>query len=697
MLGPHHRGVRMPRYDRRTALFVTSALLCGACGLARAQTPPARPLVTLQPAPPPAVAPFLVQPGEAQSAPSRDQLIQQLRQKVKYVFVIFNENHSFDNEFGTFPGANGLFSDGTQPRDAAHTPGFVQTYRNAAGAEVKASPFRIGPEENATVVDSVDHSHTGLAHKLHVQNGVPLMDLFAEQEYLRFAARGAAGQAAGAQFAQLVMSYIDCDTIPFFWNWASRFTLFDNIFATEDTPSTPNAIAMIAGQSGESQWVQHGAQGAAASAGNHTGTLQGPPFANDPQPFWGSQYDVANGGSRQPPGSKLESYADNNIAVNMTSATLPLTLAGRTAADRMAQDRAPDTDLADIRQDIQAVTTRGGAPVTWRWYQQGYDHEPMDGARDATHDGFVSHHHAPQYFGYIANNPAFAGNLRGLGDFFADMDGGDLPVGGGTFYIRGGFSNLSRMAPPIQNPRFPAAAAAGLTEADIAAITKAKSGDDDHPSYTDRQISETMAARVVNAIAARPEIWNQSAIVITYDESDGFYDHVPPRILSYGPDGLPQARGIRIPLIVVSPYARAHAVSHAEGDHNAVMQLIEQVFDLPALASLPDEKAALTAGEDPKFNGPNGFVQHHLGPRDLNSAETDDLLSAFEPKRLSGELPPLPASYATTPEDVLASLPHYGGKGCQAIGITPEDRRQNIQTRLPERFNTLPVTLPAYN
>jgi hypothetical protein len=53
------------------------------------------------------------------------------------------------------------------------------------------------------------------------------------------------------------MSHIDCDTIPFFWLYASRFTIFDNIFATEDTPSTPNAVAMIAGQSGETQWVKH--------------------------------------------------------------------------------------------------------------------------------------------------------------------------------------------------------------------------------------------------------------------------------------------------------------------------------------------------------------------------------------------------------------------------------------------------------
>ena len=66
-----------------------------------------------------------------------------------------------------------------------------------------------------------------------------------------------ARQAKGKQFANLVMAHIDCNTIPFFWQYANRFTIFDNIFATEDTPSTPNAVAMIAGQSGETQWVKH--------------------------------------------------------------------------------------------------------------------------------------------------------------------------------------------------------------------------------------------------------------------------------------------------------------------------------------------------------------------------------------------------------------------------------------------------------
>ena len=123
-----------------------------------------------------------------------------------------------------------------------------------------------------------------------------------------------------------------------------------------------------------------------------------------------------------------------------------------------------------------------------------------------------------------------------------------------------------------------------------------------------------MAARAINAIAGNKDFWEHSAIIITYDESDGLYDHVPPRILSYGPDGLPLARGVRIPLILISPYARVHAVSHAEGDHNAVIETINALFGLPALSSLPDEAEALAAGNSAAFN-------------------------AFAPKRLRAEIP----------------------------------------------------------
>jgi phospholipase C len=105
----------------------------------------------------------------------------------------------------------------------------------------------------------------------------------------------------------------------------------------------------------------------------------------------------------------------------------------------------------------------------------------------------------------------------------------------------------------------------------------------------------------------------------------------------------------------------------------------------------------LLSGADPQFNGPDGFVQHHLGPRDINTPATDDLLSGFEPGRLTGKLPMLPGSYAMIPDAVVNALPHYAGKGCSAIGMVPEDQRQHIATAVPAGFNTLPATLPQYS
>jgi phospholipase C len=645
--------------------------------------------VTAQPDVGPDVARYFNDPDKDPELP-REAIVKMLQQRIKYVFVIFNENHSFDNEYGTFPGANGLYSDGLKPRSAGDTPGFTQTYPDVDGLTVTVQPFKIGPAQNSSIVDSVDHSHTGLATKIDVDptTGVAKMDRFAYDEYTRFASKGgAANIAEGTQFARLVMSHIDCDTIPFFWQWASRFTIFDNIFATEDTPSTPNAVAMIAGQSGETQWVKHGPNGQTYTVGANSGTTQGPPLVNDPQPFYGSQFDTT-AKDKQPAGAN-ESYANDNIASNLTFASLPLTFQGENVTRIMAQNLNPTFDLPDIQKDIPYIQRLSIEPVNWRWYQEGYDLESTDTDGTASHASYVSHHHGPQYFGYLANTPPLRPNFRGLTDFFTDVASNSLPKGG-VFYIRGGYTNQMNLTPAITNRNIPAK--------EIAAINKAKAGDDDHPAYSDRQLSEAMAARVINTVAGNEEIWEHCVIIITYDESDGFYDHVPPRILSYGPDGLPLSRGIRVPMILISPYARTHAVSHVEGDHNSVIETINDIFGLPALASLPDEAQALKDGNTTKFNtGPAWFEQKYLGPRDINSPITDSLLSGFDPKRLLGISPPLPASFAMIPQSVVNTLPHYGGKGCKEIGIMPEDVRQKIVNNIPAGFNPLPATWPAGN
>ncbi len=407
-----------------------------------------------------------------------------------------------------------------------------------------------------------------------------------------------------------------------------------------------------------------------------------------------------------------ESYGVTNIASVLTFASVPFTLLGKSVASVTAQDLNPALDLADLQQDIPYLMGQHTKPVSWRWYQEGYDHEPTDGTGPASHISYVSHHNGAQYFGYIANNPAMKANLKGMGDFFEDVANGKLPEGG-VIYIRGGYRNIVTppMTPPIQNPNYPAAnafAGTATSNSNIAAVNFAKSGDDNHPSYTDHQISEAMAARVINAVAGNRELWEKSAIVITYDESDGYYDHVPPHIQSYGPDGLPLSRGIRVPLILISPYSRAHAVSSAEGDHNAVIETINAIFGLPALASLPDEASALLAGNSPAFNqfGPAGFQQTALGPRDIPSSVSQSLLSGFDLDRLEGRKELLPASLAIIPDSIVNSLPHNvaiakaknsSSGACHAIGVTPERLLQGVPNYIPAGFNTLPSTLPAFN
>lgn len=656
--------------------------------------------VTAQPNVSSPESPYFIDPA-TEPVLSQSQLVALLRAKIKYVFVIFNENRSFDSEYGTFPGANGIYSDGQNPRSAANTPGFYQTYTdNLTGATVTVQPFRLDPKENSSVIDSTDHSNAGMIAKYDVQNGVPQMDGYAKREYQRFA--GAAGttptaakEEEGTQFARVVMAHVDCDTIPFFWQYASRFAIFDNIYATEDGPSAPNAIAMISGQVGQTQWVKHpsSASGQPVTLGSHSGTLNGPPITSDYEPFWGSQYDTTAGSitgsppyTRQPD-SPNENYGDGNIAMNLTFASLPLTFQGTNVASTLSADPSYATDAADIQLDIPYIQKYGSPQVNWGWFQEGYDLESTDTGGVASHSSYVTHHNGAQYFGYITNSPGIRSNIHGLTDFFNDMANNSLPDGG-VFYIRGGYKNLMQKNPVITDTSTPAD--------EVAAIDAAKGGDDDHPAYSDNQLSEAMAARVINAVASNPKIWSKCAIVITYDETDGRWDHVPPRILSYGPNGL-LARGSRVPLLLISPYARTHVVSHVEGDHNSIIETINYIFGLPALASLPDEAEALQNGNSSYFNGfaPSGFQQTHLGPDDIESSISSSLLSGFDPLRLSGSAPPLPASFALISDSVINSFPHYGGNGCQDIGIVPTDVTQAITNQIPDGFNPLPSTYPT--
>jgi phospholipase C len=600
---------------------------------------------------------------------SLQQKISLLRKKVKYVFIIYQENRSFDHYFGTFPGVDGLFS-----QSRKKTAGFYQTLIDTNGQAATIHPFRIGPDQYASDTDDIDHAHSMIVKKMHIVNGHPHMDHFAIIEEKKYSPTGNPSLKA-KQFGELAMAYVDGNTIPLLWRYANRFILFDHIFQEMAGPSTPGNLSILAAQSGVTEWVLH--PDLAYKGNGDRGN--GVPVLDDPDPFWGSPADTSIKSERPPVNPHDFHNAKVNpsrIEKNLTFASLPLTLQGQTLHEVSEKDEAPDEDLSDIRKDIADITKSGKNSIDWGWYEEGYDHEPTDndlGPTDAegTHASYITHHNGPQYFGYISNNPDMRGHLHGLDDFYQDVRHHKLAKKGGVYYIKGGYNNILKLKPVDPDPR----------------VQKNFLGDDDHPAYSDAQISEAHVAETVNAIAQSP-YWKNCAIIITWDDSEGDYDHVPPPVRVHGPDGSEISDGPRVPLIMISPYAKVHQVSHVAGNHASVVKFIDTIFNLKPLAKLPDEMHARKLGA-------KQYGQKYLGPQDALTPGVGNLLTAFDNARLRGKAKPLPSSYALIPENLIHNLPQNTGYGNKDLGIIPVDKQLGIKNVIPPDFNSRPRTTPT--
>jgi len=605
---------------------------------------------------------------------SQAEMIELLQKRVKYVFVFYQENRSFDSYFGTFPGAEGLFS-----HPASETPGFNQELVNTDGSIATIHPFRIGPSDQcpkstvngmpttacyAADTDDIDHSHPRIVTKMDIHNNIPLMDQFAVTEELKYSPTGNPSLKA-KQFGELAMAYEDCDTVPLLWGYADKFVLFDHIFQTMTGPSSPGNLSIIGAQAGQTQWALHPGQGYT----DNGASVPGVPLLNDSRPFWGSALDP----NKQIPvtGGTAPSTTPE---INLTFATLPLTLAGGQLNEIVESDINPSEDLADVTDDVAFISRLRGAKVPFGWYQEGYDVESTDQGpptADGTHASYITHHNGPAYFGYIANNPQMKQQLHGIGDFFDAVENRTLPKHGGVIFVKGGFQNTLSLKPVDPDAK----------------VQKNFLGDDDHPAYSDAQISEAMVAKAINEIAESP-YWHQSAIIITWDDSEGDYDHVPPPLRTFGPDHSLVSNGPRVPLIVISPYARSHHIVREEGSQSSVVKFIDAVFNLPPLALLPDELRGRELGEQE-------FGQKDLGPEDALTPGITDLLDAFSPSRLLGKADPLPPSYAMVPESLINTLPQaWSMGGCKYLGITTTDRQQAIMNSVPSDFNPRPNTNP---
>ncbi len=515
---------------------------------------------------------------------SRATVERELKAHVKYVFVIYQENHTFDNYFGTYPGADNLAG------SEAQRHGYRQ-YDPIGKAWV--TPFRItdpdtaGPSQSRDVIEA------------KMDGGK--MDRFVAVQEQKSEKKSSAADARNVGL--ITMSHYDCDTIPYLWKYAHDFALYDHFFQGMAGPSTPGNIEIIAAQAGQSQAARF-----PTDANGGAIDQPGDPIYGDMEPAFGP-YTL---------GKHIKRHQ-----IDQRYATLMLLLGG-------TSDTAATQDTMGVKQDLADVAASGRTPIPWGWYQEGYN-----GANVPASAGYESHHNAPQYFGYLRKNDVFWKHEHNLRDLLAQLHDGTLPSRG-VFYVKGGSRNQFGWKPVDKDP----------------IVQQHTLGDDDHPGVTDsdHEVGEAFVATFVNAIA-HSKYWKNSAIVITWDDAGGYYDHVPPPQFERCSDGKPCGDGPRLPLILISPYAKSGAVVHDTGDTGSVVKLVETLFGLPALATLPDERPEMPEG-----------------PRDGNPVLTD-LTGGFDAERLAGTRAPIPASAAEIPEHVVNTIPT--SMSCASLGIKP--------------------------
>ncbi|HTS76328.1 MAG TPA: alkaline phosphatase family protein [Bryobacteraceae bacterium] len=466
----------------------------------------------------------------AQSAPTTNPIT-----PIQHIVVIFQENVSFDHYFGTYPvaanpqGQPAFHALANTPAVNGFTEGLLNhngNYYNTANGTGMANPFRLDRSQAATS----DQNHNYMPEQAAAHGG--LMDAFP-------ANTGTAGPPpAPTQIAQpftttgLTMGYFDGNTVTALWNYAQRFAMSDNSYGTTFGPSTPGALNLISGQT----------NGVVANA-NGTGS-------------------VIDGGN----GSTTD-IGDADPAGDMCSTTTGevFSMTGTTIGDLL-----------------------NAAGVTWGFFTQGFDLTVTNAngttgckrsttslITNSTKADYIPHHEPFQYYKSTANpTHARPTSVTSVGYTDAANHQYDLH----DFYDA------------IMAGNYPAVS-----------FLKAPGYQDGHAGYSDPLDEQAFIVGVINFLQQNAD-WEHTAVVINWDDSDGWYDHQMGPIVNQSSTSLDvltggscgtvaQAMpgpgtgnqpangrcgyGPRIPMLVISPWAKQNYVDHTVTDQSSIIRFIE--------------------------------------------------------------------------------------------------------------------------
>jgi phospholipase C len=370
-----------------------------------------------------------------------------------------------------------------------------------------------------------------------------LMDLFPEKAGVGSASCYNAGKGKG-----LVMGYYDGNSVTALWNYAQHYAMSDDSFSTTFGPSTPGAVNLISGNTFGATLLANRPNGTPAtpsgniSGGNLTGSVIG-----DPRPG-------------------LDDCVLTNPKLQTTNM---ITITG--------------TNVGDL------LNAKG---ISWGWFQGGFaptsvsnglavcgaHHSGLAGDDATTTVGdYIPHHEPFEYYSKTTNQhhlPPSSLSMIGLtdqanhqydlADFWTALDHGHLPA---VSYLK---------APAYQ---------------------------DGHAAYSTPEDEQNFLVSTINRLQESNE-WHDMAIIIAYDDSDGWYDHVmgpivnqsnvsDDQLLGPGNCGTPKlipgasaiqngrcGYGPRQPFLVISPFAKKNYVDHRVTDQSSILRFIEDNWNL---------------------------------------------------------------------------------------------------------------------
>ena len=460
----------------------------------------------------PSAAPAFAASKAAKTAPATATPIQHL-------VVIFQENVSFDHYFGTYPVATNPSGE-PKFKGVATTPAVngltnalmnLNPNLNPANGAGASNPFRLDRSQAVTP----DQDHNYLAEQQAFDAG--LMDLFPLDT-----------SSGGNE----VMGYYDGNTVTGLWNYAQFFAMSDNSYGTTFGPSTPGVINLVSGQT----------NGVIATLNGTGDEVSG-----------GTDGSLSLIGDADPLGDVCSNPTRAQATMGSKNIGDLLTAAGVTWGSFMG-----GFNLTTVNSNGTSGCTRSSTGLA------------------GTTGDYIPHHSFFNYYTSTANyahtppssvseigNAGPANHQYDLQDFYSAAAEGNLPA---------------------------------------VSFLKAQAFQDGHAGYSDPLDEQTFVVNTINLLEALPT-WSSTAVVIMYDDSDGWYEHQMGPIVNtstgaadaltapgFCGNGLNSLAGLnpanthaqgrcgygpRMPLLVISPWARQNFVDHSVTDQSSIIRFVE--------------------------------------------------------------------------------------------------------------------------